>query len=75
MRLRPLALAAGGSLVLLAGGTAAGAAIAGPIDGSGAIQDSLPLGPLGEDPPGNPHGWFGVSTSEAGVFVYAICAK
>ena len=38
MRLKTLALAAGGSLALLAGGTAAGAAIAGPIDGSGVIH-------------------------------------
>jgi hypothetical protein len=38
MRPKALALAAGGSLVLLAGGTAAGAAIAGPIDGSGVIH-------------------------------------
>ena len=38
MRLKTLALAAGGFLVLLAGATAAGAAIASPIDGSGVIH-------------------------------------
>lgn len=38
-KLKKLAVAAGGSLVLLAGGTAAGAAMAaGPVDGSGVIH-------------------------------------
>ena len=46
-----------------------------PIEANVAIQDSLPSGPLSEEMPGNTHGWFGVSSSEGSIFVYAICAK